>query len=84
MKLRFTVTWHPFVLDESTEIWLRSADRMAVTQAVHTIDRELADDPQRKGEEFYADRIFVAEPLAVTYAINEQDRIVQILQVWHR
>jgi hypothetical protein len=37
-----------------------------------------------RGEEFYGDRILVVLPLAVTYAVSEPDRSVQILQVWHQ
>jgi hypothetical protein len=36
------------------------------------------------GEEFYGDWLFVAPPLAVTYTVNQQDRTVVILQVWHQ
>ena len=51
-------------------------------------ERELADiwlrSTDRKGEEFYGDRILVVLPLAVTYAVSEPDRSVQILHVWHQ
>jgi hypothetical protein len=82
--MRFTVTWHPSAEQELTEIWLRASDRASVTQATNTIDHSLATDPLSKGVEFYGDRLFVALPLAVTYTVNDPDRTVQILQVWHR
>jgi hypothetical protein len=47
------------------------------------VDRLLAEDPQTKGEEFYGDRLLVVAPLAITFSVNEADRIVQVLQVWH-
>lgn len=82
--MRFTVTWHPTVLNELTEIWLQAPDKAAVTLATHVIDQELAENPQTKGENFYGDRIFVADPIAVTFTVNEVDQTVQVLQVWHR
>jgi plasmid stabilization system protein ParE len=81
--MRFTVTWHPAAEQELTEIWLRANDRSSVTHAANDIDQTLALAPQAHGEEFYGDRLLVALPLAVTYTVNEPDRIVQILQVWH-
>jgi hypothetical protein len=82
--MRFTVTWHPSAERELAEIWIAATDRQAITQAAHVIDQLLASDPLAQGEEFYGDRILVVLPLAVTFAVNEQDRTVQILQVWHR
>jgi plasmid stabilization system protein ParE len=82
--MRFTVTWHPSAEQELAEIWLRAADRQSVTQATNMIDQPLASDPLAHGEEFYGDRILVASPLAVTYSVRQQDRTVQILQVWHQ
>jgi hypothetical protein len=57
---------------------------MAVTRAANEIDRLLASDPLGHGEEFYGDRILVQLPLAITYTVNQLDRSVQILQVWHQ
>ena len=82
--MRFTVTWHPSATEELTQIWLDAADRNAITQAANAIDHALADDPQNKGEEFYGDRLFVATPLAVTFAVHDADRVVQVLQVRHQ
>ena len=81
--MRSTVIWHPEAQNDLTSIWLNSADRKAITESVHRIDTALSEDPQFKGEEFYGDRIYVASPLAVTYTVSTEDRIVQILQVWH-
>ncbi len=82
--MRFTVTWHPSAIGELAQIWLDAADRDSVTQATNAIDHVLALDPHDKGEEFYGDRLFVATPLAVTFAVYDDDRIVQVLQVWHQ
>ena len=82
--MRFTVTWHPSAEQELTDIWLRATDRAAVSQAANAIDRLLTSDPLSQGEEFYGERLLVVLPLAVTYTVSEQDRTVQILQVWHQ
>jgi hypothetical protein len=50
------------------DVWLRAADRKAITQAATIIDHLLALEPLAHGEEFYGDRILVVLPLAVTYA----------------
>ncbi len=82
--MRFTVTWHPGAESELTDIWIGASDRAEVTQAANIIDQLLASDPHAQGEQFYGDRILVGLPLAVTYTVREQDRSVQILQVWYK
>ena len=81
--MRFTVTWHPLAEQELADIWMRADDRNHVSAAANLFDRMLVSDPQQQGEEFYGERLLVALPLAVTYSVNEPDRTVQILQVWH-
>jgi plasmid stabilization system protein ParE len=81
--MRFTVTWHPSAEIELAEIWLQFEDREGISRAANAIDQVLASEPMSHGEEFYGDRILVLRPLAVTYSVNELDRAVQILQVWH-
>lgn len=82
--MRFTVTWHPSAQNEPIQIWLSALDRQAVTTAVARIDRALAVDPDQKGLPFFGERILVAAPLAVTFTVSPDDRLVQVLQVWHR
>ncbi len=82
--MRYTVTWHPSAIEELARIWLTGDDREAITAAAHAIDQALALDPQKRGEDFYGDRLLVALPLAVTFTVREDDRIVQVLQVWHQ
>jgi hypothetical protein len=82
--MRYTVTWHPDALDELARAWIEAADRSGVTRAVQAIESTLRDEPADQGQEFYGDRIMVATPLAVTFAVHVEDRIVQVLQVWSR
>jgi hypothetical protein len=82
--MRFTVTWHPSAERELADIWAASNDRSEITRPANSMDELLSSDPAAQGEEFYGDRILVVLPLAVTYAVSESDRSVQILQVWHQ
>ena len=82
--MRFTVLWHPDAADELARIWLDATNRQAVTDAANKIDRALASYPNEQGEVFYGDRLLVAAPLAVTFTVRADDRMVQVLQVWHR
>jgi plasmid stabilization system protein ParE len=82
--MRFIVTWHPSAESELADIWMRATDRSRVAQAANSIDQLLSSDPLSQGEDFYGDRLIVVLPLAVTYTIEESDRKVQILQVWHQ
>ena len=61
-----------------------SVNRGTEPTAPNAIDHALAHDPQGKGEEFYDDRLLVATPLAVTFTVMENDRLVQVLQVWRQ
>lgn len=82
--MRYTVTWHPEARDELARIWLEAVNRPAVSDAANEIDRTLTEAPESRGQEFYGDRLLVAVPLAVTFAVSPKDRQVMILQVWHR
>jgi plasmid stabilization system protein ParE len=81
--VRRTVTWDLPTQDELTRIWLGAADRNAVSRAANLIDAALRTDAESKGIEFCGDRLLVESPLAVTYAIDDANRQVRVLQVWH-
>jgi hypothetical protein len=46
---RFSVVWVEEARDELAEIWLKSADRMAVAAAADAIDCDLSEDAVVKG-----------------------------------
>jgi plasmid stabilization system protein ParE len=73
------VVWHEKALEDLAAIWLASEQQQAVTESVTRIDRILRTDPSAKGVDFYGDRLLVVLPLAVVYAVKDQDRIVEIL-----
>jgi hypothetical protein len=82
--MRYTVTWSDPATQELGAIWATAPDRKSVTEAAERIDRTLSSDPDLLGVEFYGDRLLVDLPLAVVFTVRADDRIVKVLQVWHR
>lgn len=80
--MRFTVVWSPFAQDRLTELWLRSADRNAVTRASHRVDHLLRIDPDTRGSPWFGDRVLHIPPLRVAFAINPMDMLVEVFDVW--
>jgi hypothetical protein len=82
--MRYTVTWHPDAEKELARIWLEAVHQQAVAFAANEMDRELSSEPERKGQEFFGDRILVVPPLAVTFSVSHEDRLVRVLQAWSK
>ena len=81
--MNYTVVWIKRAEAKLARIWNASADRREVTRAAHEIDVQLRDDPRDCGESRPDDvRIFFVRPLAVTFRIEEDDRIVRVADVW--
>jgi len=79
---RYTVVWVQEAQDELGYVWLRASDHQAVTDAAQVVARELAEDATVKGIDLHEGlRAFFAPPLRVMYAVNEQDRLVEVLRV---
>jgi hypothetical protein len=78
----FTVVWPPDSEQELAERWLNSPDRDRVTLAAARIERQLRLNPKEVGESrSQGRRILIAPPLAVTYRVLAEDRIVQVVNV---
>lgn len=80
--MRFTVIWSPLAQCQLAELWLRAADRNAVTAAQYQIDQLLLVDPDTRGVPFFGNRLLVVPPLRVLYSINVMDMQVVVEQVW--
>lgn len=81
----FTVRWVRSALDDLAAIWLDAeSDRRAeITAATHRIDVALRMAPQEQGESRpNGRRIFFAAPLAVTFHVVDEQRLVRVLDVW--
>jgi hypothetical protein len=80
--MNYSVDWTDDTLAALAAVWLRSADRQAVSAAQATIDRELARDPFGAGipvsEGLYALEV---PPLRVQYEASEEDRVVTVVSV---
>jgi plasmid stabilization system protein ParE len=82
--VRFKVVWRQSALEDLAAIWLEEQDRERVTRAANSVERMLSDDPRSKGDEFYGDLLLTTDRLEVTYAVEDEDRLVRVLQVrWH-
>jgi plasmid stabilization system protein ParE len=82
--MRYTVTWLPNAENELADIWNRAKDKRSVTAASNHIDRELKNNPQDKALFLDPDWAYIEPPLAVVFQILEDDRKVDITQVWFR
>jgi mRNA-degrading endonuclease RelE of RelBE toxin-antitoxin system len=81
--MKWTVLWHPEASDKLAEVWLHADNRRAVTQSTHRIELALHEDADKKGVDFYGDRLLVEPPLSVVYRVSAPDRTVMILDVQH-
>jgi hypothetical protein len=82
--MRFTVTWLPDAQNELADIWNCASNKRAVSAAANHIDHQLKDDPQNKADFLDPDWMYVSPPLGVVLQIIEDDRRVEITQVWFR
>jgi hypothetical protein len=81
----FRVVWAGAALNELAALWLAadSSGRQAITRATRLIDELLGSEPVDQGESRGgSERIMFVAPLGVTYAVDSQDRVVRVLQVW--
>ncbi len=78
----YAVSWLPNAEDPLAEIWLRSANRTAVTAAQSRIDAELAHNPGSKGAELAEGlRRLIVHPLKAFFEIHDAERKVEITAV---
>lgn len=78
-----TVVWDAPAQDELARIWLNARDRLTVSHAANRIDDLLRNNPERRGEIFFDDRLLVEPPLAITFSVDLENRLVRVRQVWH-
>ena len=80
-----TVRWTPAARTELANVWLRadSAQRRAITAAVHAIDRRLAIHPENEGESRSAGRRVLFElPLGIIFRVQRNKAEVRVSRVW--
>lgn len=82
--MNFTVVWREIALETIAHLWTIHPDRGSITEAVEEVDRRLGENPTDLGEEYYGDRLLIIRRLAITFQVSEDDRIVEIVDVyWH-
>lgn len=86
MKAAYTVIWKPSLVERTlAEFVLRAMEEgtgsAAITSAMAEIDARLSTRPADAGESRGGpERIICVPPLAVTYEVREDDRIVYVLR----
>ncbi len=81
----FRVRWERTALNELTEIWLQAASAMrhAITAATFAIDQQLKSNPFSTSESRqHGRRVMFEAPLGVTFAVDENSKLVSVLRVW--
>jgi hypothetical protein len=80
--MNYAVNWSDDALDTLATIWIRSADRRAVTKAQATIDQRLAINPLGSGSPA-SEGLWVLEvhPLRVQFEVDVSNRAVKVVSV---
>ena len=77
-----TVVWKASALDQLAEVWLQAADRQAVTTATAQVDNLLGVDPLGCGADLREGlRVVEIQPLRVIFAVQDEDRLVEVARV---
>ena len=80
--MKFTVCWTQLAENDLADIWLKSFDRAAVTEAANRIDRILEHDPLAVGAVRQdGNRHLIVPPLVVTFDASPRDRLVTVNRV---
>lgn len=82
--MTWTVVWKPSAEQHLANMWIGAADRQAITDAANQRELFLKYLPDQIGESRDGDRrILIVPPLAVVYKVDDMDRKVTVLAVWH-
>ena len=80
----FRVEWLQLAMDQLSDLWLQADSelRQALAGATDAVDRQLRRDPLNQGESRSRDlRIAFFAPLAVTFRVDADDRVVQVVAI---
>jgi hypothetical protein len=80
--MNYAVVWRGRAAAQLTALWIRAADKDAVTGYAEQIDRILARDPTERGESRFGNfRLWFHRPICVFYQVVEADKTVYVLSV---
>jgi hypothetical protein len=83
--MKYTVVTTPIADHQLATIWLSAPDRERVARAFDRIEALLKRDAPLLGRLHPSGwRVLSLPPLAVTFRVSEDDRLVKILSVHHR
>ena len=81
--MKYRVAWTDSAQDHLARVWLASDKRPGITSAAASIDDELREDPETKGESRRAGvRVLIFRPLGVEFEVIPEDRTVYVLSAW--
>ncbi len=80
--MKYTVVCSQVADHQLAEAWLKATDRQGVADAFNRIELSLKNDAQVKGQLHPSGwRVITALPLAASFHVSEDDRLVRILSV---
>jgi hypothetical protein len=83
--MKYTVVNAPVADEQLADIWIEAKDRQGVADAFNRIESSLRHDAQLQGREHPNGwRVLIVPPLAVTFRVSEDDRLVRIMSVAYR
>jgi len=83
--MKFTVAMSPVAEHQLALIWLQADNREGVSEAFNRIETLLKTDAHRLGRLHPSGwRVMTLLPLAVTFKVSEDDRLVTIMSVFYR
>jgi len=80
--MNYTVIWRREAEAQLITLWLRAANKEAITRYAEQIDRILARDPNEQGESRNENtRLAFFRPLCVRYQVDEAAKRVTVLAI---
>jgi hypothetical protein len=81
----FRVEWLQLALDDLASVWVQadSTLRQTISTATNLIDSRLRTAPDQQGESRAdGERILFIPPLGISFEVDSQQHLVNILHVW--
>lgn len=83
--MKYTVVNAPVADEQLADVWLKAVNRQDVADAFNSIESSLKRGAQLQGREHPNGwRVLIVPPLAVTFCVSIDDRLVKILSVAYR
>ena len=81
--MKFTIIWTKEADAILADIWVRSAQRIAITNAADRIDALLLEKANEHVDDESISRHFLCiTPLAIVFEVSTQDRMIKVIYAW--